>query len=823
MLAVLGLEVSITGNNNQQIDIDAFDYHLYQGQKLTTAVVQHANTAIHELERLCDKLLTHNHLTRAQVNLIQCCDLQILDLGHLTEKFAENTQCETLSDAFDVCSQQSSNASLIISIDASDLNSYAAILVAPDKLRQDLASQLSLCHCYAYINAQSSVQNASPVPEQTDLIQKHLAHFRDDNAISNEMFESIILNQLDSSLSVDQHALLYIGFNETTDKPELSQLEKPTLLTSLDCYHTEDTQFMALLSLISAVLCMDQQYRLGYSGQSLVNKQQEQEWNNSPYYLLADSTSYLPQQSKQTRHLLLSLVDKKAHQLFVVSNVNTQEKKHLPVAASYGNGFLAQQPLKPFIIKSASVDQLIEHLAHLKQDCESSRLSFKSLLEQHLSASYLTESNAQNGFYCVVLLASSLQQLTEQINLACVGLEKAINNQQAWKTPLGSYCSAQLVNTRTDKQPLSFVYPGVGALYVNMGKDLLRLFPHSHQAMSEMSPDLAHSLQDKLITPRHITTSREVELQAQHNLRASLANIAEAGVSYAYLLTHLFQCSLALNTTSAAGYSMGEVSMFAALGCWKNPHLLSERLRNSPVFTEQLAGPLKRLNSEWGEANEGKQHNWESYHIKAGLMQVKSVITHFPRVFITIQNTADSLVIAGDPSQCLALAQALGVRAIALNVPNIIHCELSRSEYQRMQLMYSLPVQQKLACQLFSSSCYLPVPITEKAIAVSISKCLTEFVDFPRLIKNMYATGERVFIEMGAGKSLSTWIERILKNNQRSVTCLSVNQKNSDDYTAILKSVATLVSLGYPVNLQPFFKGTLVRPVNKIAETVLVS
>ena len=214
---------------------------------------------------------------------------------------------------------------------------------------------------------------------------------------------------------------------------------------------------------------------------------------------------------------------------------------------------------------------------------------------------------------------------------------------------------------------------------------------------------------------------------------------------------------------------------------------------------------------------------WESYHIKAGLSQVESIIEEFPSVYITIINTPESLVIAGVPEQCLALAKRLNLRAIALNVHNIIHCELAKSEYENMLQLYSLPIKQKLSCQLFSSSCYLPIPITQKAIAVSISKCLTELVDFPRLINKIAASGETVFIEMGAGKSLSTWIERILKNSTQPITCLSVNQNKLDDHSAILKTIAALLSLGYPIHLQPFFSGSLIRPVKKLSALVSVS
>ncbi|WP_160061896.1 hypothetical protein [Psychromonas sp. L1A2] len=626
------------------------------------------------------------------------------------------------------------------------------------------------------------------------------------------------------------------------------------------------------------------------------------------------SKSVLAEKSTK-RYMAVSHIEDSSHQLILLSKdhevlkQSTDSESASSKQNAINNGFLAQQAIKPVIFSAQSIEQLIDTLkeALLSDDLLSEDLLHEKMNEglsskpygelknlalfkqfaarqyaehlyQHQSSVETSEaeSGTDDHCYCVVLLACSFSTLKKQLQLALSGIPSSLDNNKPWKTPwnkpwktpAGSYFSAKPIRRTANKQqqPLSFVYPGVGALYVNMGKDLLRLFPEAYQALLNISDDLAFSLQDQLITPRLISKpnySQSAELEK--SLRSELANIAEAGVSYACLLTTIWQQQLQIKATCAAGYSMGEVSMFAALDCWKKPQEMSQRLRESRIFTEQLSGTLKRLESAWGvsvpisptvatrtattktsttstististtdsddgvcHVNESATNNkplWESYHLKATVEQVESLITLFPRVYITIVNTDDSLVIAGDPEQCLKLAEQLKVRAIALNVPNIIHCDLAKSEYENMQKLYSLPVKHKISTQLYSSSCYLPVPLTEKAIAVSISKCLTEPVDFPRLINSMAKAGETVFIEMGAGKSLSTWIERILKNQQqvKPVTCLSVNQKNLDDYSAILKTIAPLISLGYPVNCQSFFSGSLIRPVKKLTASVLVS
>ena len=680
---------------------------------------------------------------------------------------------------------------------------------------------------------------------------------------------------------------------------------KPTLLTNISCIENTSGDFSAMISLVSSILCLDQYYRLG-SKQSLIEEDNaliNARWEASGFYCLADSTSYLFSKAKpfknqlstnvlpekiNKRYMAMSDLEDSSHQLILLSKSHDALNQSVSAESTsskqpINNGFLAQQAMKPVIFSAYSIEQLIDKLNDvlLSDDLLSENLLYEKTNEGQSSQQYSkheklvrfkqfatrqhaahlhqrqspvetseTESDAYADSYCVVLLACSFSTLKQQLQLALSGIPSSLDSNtpwnKPWKTPAGSYFSSQLVRRTANKQqqPVSFVYPGVGALYVNMGKDLLRLFPEAYQALLKISDDLAFSLQDQLITPRLLSKpdySKSIELEKL--LRSELANIAEAGVSYACLLTTIWQQQLQVKATRAAGYSMGEVSMFAALDCWEHPQEMSQRLRESHIFAEQLSGSLKRLERAWGVAapisSKDNDHDvgnvsdsatnnkllWESYHLKATVEQVKSLITLFPRVYITIVNTDDSLVIAGDPEQCLKLAEQLKVRAIALNIPNIIHCDLAKSEYENMQKLYSLTVKHKISTQLYSSSCYLPVPHTKKAIAVSISKCLTEPVDFPRLINSMAKAGETVFIEMGAGKSLSTWIERILKSNQqvKPVTCLSVNQKNLDDYSAILKTIAPLISLGYPVNCQSFFSGSLIRPIKKLTASVLVS
>jgi len=838
MLAVIGVEACF----GEVKGADAFDFHLYHNKEIRLKASlnkesgDHLLSALSAAQELIDKLLIVNHLSRSDTFLIV---VDVLDKS-ITQQVTEQLGCSfksscvsfSLSDALLAAkkiSDKNKSAVVIISLDNSQAIVVSGMLVCSKSLLIDEQTQLGLAHCYAEIETVSSIK----LLKHDQSINHHIQQFLANKKLSITDIESILTHEQQNLVTRERHHHEWltayqsestICLNNTIDSVADEQLPifKTTLLTSIDCVQGLLVSGTELLGLVASVLCLDQSYRLG-TKLALVQGQHDdlkhiERWEDSPFYYLSDSTSYLTNKDKISRRLLLSQYSHDSHHLILLSKSNH--------ASDVKNGLLAQHPLKPVVFNASSVENLLVLLTQTKVVL-GDKIQCNDSFNEYCAEQYESSKRQLNTLlegYCAVLIADSFNGLKQQITLALTGIVNSITTNKPWKTPTGSYFSGKQVAFSKRKKPVTFLYPGVGALYVNMGKDLLRLFPATYQTMSQLSDDLASSLQDQLITPRLVrAVDSDLKKNVDHNLRQNLANIAEAGVSYACLLTTVLQQQLSITASSAAGYSMGEVSMFAALGCWQNPSLLSDRLRNSATFTEQLAGPLNRLNTAWREDDASKILQWESYHLKAGVMQVNSVIEQFPRVYLTIVNTTESLVIAGEPMQCLQLAKQINVRAIPLDVHNIIHCELAKSEYENMQKLYALSIKGKLTCQLFSSSCYLPIPITEKAIAVSISKCLTEPVDFPRLINNIHATGETVFIEVGAGKSLSTWVERILKSSKQTITCLASNQKNLDDYSTILKTIAVLISLGYHINLQDFFNGSLIRPIKKVSVPVLVS
>ena len=131
---------------------------------------------------------------------------------------------------------------------------------------------------------------------------------------------------------------------------------------------------------------------------------------------------------------------------------------------------------------------------------------------------------------------------------------------------------------------------------------------------------------------------------------------------------------------------MGEISMFAALGCWHRPGDMSQRLLNSDTFNRRLTGELTTLIQHWELTEQESQGRlWETYTIKSTPEAVAEAAVDEDRVYMTIVKTPDSLVIGGYPEACERVIKKLGVRAMALDMSNAIHSDPAYKEYESME------------------------------------------------------------------------------------------------------------------------------------------
>jgi len=602
----------------------------------------------------------------------------------------------------------------------------------------------------------------------------------------------------------------------------LSSYQNKQLTTAISCARSisgEGRGFSQVLGLLRTVIALQQRYIPAISDWQQPQTSEFSQWHGSNFYLPTESRPWFPHQDGSAHiaaYSCLAANDDYCHLLLQENlqqnNSSALDEKH-PASDVRHNGFIACSDLKMVLVSADSEQGLLSKLIELQD-------SQQPLSDIALSHYQQTLENI--GCYTVSLLAESKEELIKEIQSARLGITSAFETQKEWRTPKGSYFTPVPVNVASaEDENISFLYPGIGATYVGLGRDLFHLFPEIHQDVANLADDIGASLKDTLLNPRTIIRPDFKALkQLDLNLRGNLADIAEAGVGYACVFTKVFENVFKVKADYASGYSMGEVSMYAALGAWQQPGLMSARLAQSDTFNQRLCGDLLTLREHWGLKNEDTDELiWETYTIKATLEQVLAASEGEERVYCTIVNTPDSLLVAGYPEACLRVIKKLGVRAMPLNMANAIHSSPANIEYNDMVDLYTMDVNKRLKTKMYSSSCYLPVPQMSKAIAHSVAKCLCDRVDFPRLINTMHDKGARVFIEMGPGRSLCSWVDKILDFdnglatkdvNKKSRVSVPVNAKGTSDELTYLRAVAKLISHGVKLDLHRLFYGSII-------------
>ena len=545
----------------------------------------------------------------------------------------------------------------------------------------------------------------------------------------------------------------------------------------------ESTDLSPLTGLIKTVQCLNNRYIPAIPQWN--TPAELARWEQTSLYMPTDSRAWFENKKTLRRVAGVSLVSAVDAATFVVLSEDQNTRKRT-------NRYLAEVAWHFLPIFGDSEQELLTALKNWQTKLETDE-SLSVLLKDGLSD---VTSNKQTE-YAAVILGEDRAELLNEINVMASGITSAFEKNKEWKTPKGSYFTPQPVGREGE---VAFVYPGVGAAYIGLGQNLYHMFPESFNALDRMARDASKMNKEHILYPRaRHRLSKKERKQRDNLLRSSISTISECGIGIAYMMTNLFKTSFKLKPDAAVGYSMGEVTMYTAVDAWNDAGSLSRRLAEYPTFNCNLTGDLLTLREHWGIPVEREDETiplWEMYSLRADPQAVQLLCDKEDRCYLAIINTQDNVVIGGAPESCARVIEALGGRAMSLGIVSAIHSEPARREYERMVNLYTVETGKKLDLKLYSSSVYKPVPHHSKALANSIARSFTEQLDFPRLINAMYEQGVRVFVEIGADRSCSTWIDRIMKTESGSLPhiCVPMNGKGTPDHVSITRALAKLVS-----------------------------
>ena len=116
-------------------------------------------------------------------------------------------------------------------------------------------------------------------------------------------------------------------------------------------------------------------------------------------------------------------------------------------------------------------------------------------------------------------------------------------------------------------------------------------------------------------------------------------------VSVGALVTDVLR-GLGVLPDAAIGYSLGESAALVALRAWTDRDEMLRRLRSSPLFQTELAGPCDAARRLWGIPAD-QPVDWVAGIVPRSAEAVRAAIAGQSRVYVLIRNTAEETVIGG--------------------------------------------------------------------------------------------------------------------------------------------------------------------------------
>ena len=480
-----------------------------------------------------------------------------------------------------------------------------------------------------------------------------------------------------------------------------------------------------------------------------------------------------------------------------------------------GTGFIAPKSIVnhqrlQFVLSADTQAGLLAALDGLNTQLTSNSQDLLTVMRNNLVA-----FEKSSAIYAITLQASSLPALLQELNVMAGMLPKVMSEKGQFKTPAGSYFTAEPLGTK-QSSGLAFVYPGVGTVYGDMFSELHRYFPSLYSKL-EREGDLKSMLQADAI----------YNVDAKIPPAMPLGDLAIAGVGSSYLLTQLLVNEFNITPNFALGYSMGEASMWASLGVWSNPHTLIEKTQHDPLFTRAISGPLTAVRKAWQLSHTDADILWNSFVVRAEAESIEALLPEFPHAYLAIIQ-GDTCVIAGCETQCRALLAQLGKRGIAANRVTAMHTAPAMEEHGNVVEFYTQPLQASLPTEIkFISAANLTDVDSHQAvnesgfldsqlIATSIADTFCNTLNFTALIHSAQKQGAKLFVELGADRQNCTLIDKIVKLDHASETNTSatasvctvpVNAKGGEDITTLLKALGQLISHRVPLSVQPLIDG----------------
>jgi acyl transferase domain-containing protein len=338
---------------------------------------------------------------------------------------------------------------------------------------------------------------------------------------------------------------------------------------------------------------------------------------------------------------------------------------------------------------------------------------------------------------------------------------------------------------------LCALFPGQGAQYVGMLRDLTCQFPEMVAALQ--CANQAHGtdgdgvrLSDRIYPiPVFDDAARETNEARLRDTRIAQPAIGALSLGAMNVLRRF-----GIGFDAAAGHSFGELTALCAAG----------RITESDFHT--LATARGAIMAGLGGDRGAMLAVAASVDIVQGLVDVEQL-----DLVIANRNAPEQIVLSGAVpavDRALSICESKGLRARRLPVSAAFHSALVADAQRPFHDALKRVEFHSGRYPVYSNTSADPYPDDVNAAKALLSGQLANPVDFVEEIENLHAAGVRTFVEIGPSNGLSGLVSSILASRDHHVVAADASRGARAGEFDLACLLARIAALGYPADLSRF-------------------
>ena len=376
-----------------------------------------------------------------------------------------------------------------------------------------------------------------------------------------------------------------------------------------------------------------------------------------------------------------------------------------------------------------------------------------------------------------------------------LGMLRSKSGAAFWSTPDGSFFARGETNSQ-----LAMLFPGQGAQYTGMLRDLAIQFPEFLEAFKSADRAFIANTGGKrgrlteLVYPRPVF---DQESRDDNEARLRATDVAQPALGAVSLGAREVLASFGVTAGAFAGHSYGELTALCSGG----------------YFDADALHALSRLRGELMAAGEGDRGSMLA--VSAPLDRVEAFLKDSGlQLVLANRNTPEQGVLSGATAEikkAAGLLEEQGLRYKQLSVAAAFHSELVADASGPFGKRLQEITFNKPKASVFANTTGKAYPEKPDQARELLAAQLARPVDFVAEIEAMYAAGQRIFLEVGPGARLTGMVKAILADRDHQALAIDSSNGRRSGINDLARALAQLAAFGYPVELVRWDEGYAAR------------